>query len=103
MALKIGTFYQRNDHFEGTLETRKLHDLGTIIIAPHEKTQETSPDYLIKANRFEIGRAWKHTSKDGSSEYLNVILDDPHMESEIRARLVRHEDKHILLWERMAE
>jgi uncharacterized protein (DUF736 family) len=67
MALKIGTFYQRNDHFEGTLQTRKLHDLGNITISTHEKTQETSPDYLVKADRFEIGRACKHTSKDGSS------------------------------------
>jgi len=100
MALKIGTFYDKGPHFEGTLETRKLNDLGAITIVPFDKTKDSEPDYLVNSGRFQIGRAWKQTTKDGESEYLNVLLDDPHFDEEVRARLVRQGDKHILLWER---
>jgi len=50
MALKIGTFYAKTKdsktYFEGTLKTRKLHDLGNITIEPNEKTQENEPGFL---------------------------------------------------------
>jgi len=106
MALKIGTFYAKTrdskTYFEGTLKTRKLHDLGNITIEPNEKNQENEPDFLVITGQFEIGRAWKQTTKNSNREYLNVILDDPHMEEEIRARLVKQDEKHILLWERVS-
>jgi len=90
--------------FEGVLETRKLHDLGSVTIYPYAKSPDSSePDYIVRAGRFQIGRAWKQTTKDGEREYVNVILDDPHMEDEIRARLVKQDDKHILLWERAGD
>jgi len=60
--------------------------------------QEQEPDYLIKAGRFQIGRAWKRVTKDGEREYLNIIFDDPHMDGEIRARLLQKGEVYILLW-----
>ena len=104
MALKIGTFYNKGSHFEGMLETRKLHDLGNIIIDPYDKSPDSSePDYIVRTGQFQIGRGWKQITKDGEREYINLILDDPHMEEEIRARLVKQGDQHILLWERMVD
>ena len=107
MALKIGTFYARKrdskTYYEGTLETRKLHDLGNITIEPKEKTHENEPDFLVLSDKFEIGCAWKQTSKDKTKEYLNLVLDDPHMKEEIRARLVKQDEKYILLWERVSD
>ncbi len=106
MALKIGTFYAKTNkfgvYFEGVLETRKLHALGNITIKPNEKISGNEPDFLVQTDGFEIGHAWKQVTKDKKREYLNVILDDPHMEEEIRARLVKQGEKHILLWERVS-
>ena len=105
MAMQIGTFYNKGAHFEGVIETRKLSDLGTVVIAPYEKSSPDSgePDYLVWAQRFQIGRGWKQTTRDGEGDYINIILDDPHMDNEIRARLVQQSEKHILLWERIED
>lgn len=100
MALEIGKFYDRGSFFEGTISTRKLEDLGNVIFEPYDKAQDHEPDFLVKADRHQIGKAWKQTTRDGDREYLNVVLDDPHMDAQIRARLVRSGDHHLLLWER---
>ena len=38
MAMQIGTFYNKGAHFEGVIETRKLSDLGTVVIADKDAT-----------------------------------------------------------------
>ena len=58
--------------------------------------------YLLLLFFWGSAHAWKQVTKDKKREYLNVILDDPHMEEEIRARLVKQGEKHILLWERVS-
>ena len=102
MAMQIGTFYNNGERFEGSIETRKLDDLGAVIIDPYEKSSPNSsePDYIVRSGRYQIGRGWKQTTKDGQREYINLIIDDPHMDQAIRARLVQQGGKHILLWER---
>ncbi len=102
MATQIGTFHKRGAHYEGVIETRKINDLGTVYIEPYEKKPDSSePDYLVRSGRFQIGRGWKQVTKDGRSEYINLIIDDPHLDQEIRVRLVKKDEQHILLWERI--
>ncbi len=105
MTMQIGTFYDNGARLEGLIATRKLNNLGTVIIAPYEKSSPDSsePDYLVYTGPFQIGRGWKQITKDGEREYINLIIDAPHMDHEIRARLVQQGDKHILLWERIAD
>lgn len=106
MAMKIGEFFERGSWFEGTIKTRLLSDLGHVRIDPLMKPEDSGsgyPDYLVKADGFEIGKAWKQMPREGDREYLNVLLDDPHMPQPIYARLVAYNDHHILLWERGAE
>lgn len=103
MAMQIGTFYNKGSHFEGVIETRNINDLGTVFIEPFEKKPDSSePDFLVRSGRFQIGRGWRQTTKDGESEYINLIIGDMDIK-EFRARLVKQVDKHILLWEQMVD
>lgn len=99
-STKIGEFYASGSGYQGTIRTRKLKDLGHVVIVAHDKNGDHEPDFLVKADGDEIGKAWKHTAKESEREYLNVVLDDPHMEQQIRSRLVHSGDRFILLWER---
>ena len=70
MALQIGIFYQKGDHFNGMIETRQLTDLNTVLLEPHEKNQDHEPDYIVHTGRCQIGLEWNHTTKDGAREYV---------------------------------
>ena len=100
MSLKIGQFYARGSRYEGTISTRKLKGLGHVVFDPHDKGGDHEPDYLVLADGDEIGKAWEHTAKESERPYLNVILDDPHMDAQIRCRLVQKDSAFLLLWER---
>ena len=98
--MEIGKFYEKGAGYEGTIKTRKLTDLGNVVFEPLENGGDAAPDFLVTSDGYKIGRAWKHQTKDKKSEYLNVVLDDPHMPELIRCRLVNAGNHHLLLWSR---
>lgn len=94
----IGTFTAQKDSYTGTVRTLTLN--VKVKIVPNDKESENAPDYRIVAGNFEIGAAWKKTSRQDRS-YLSVTLDDPSFPATIYARLVEGEDDaHSLIWSR---
>ena len=100
MAMEIGRFYEQGSTYSGSISTRKLDDLGNVVFHPFDKAGDSEPDFLVKSGRNQIGRAWKQQTQDKEGEYLNVLLDDPHMDEPIRCRLVKYDGLFLLLWER---
>ena len=94
----IGTFTAQNDSYTGMVRTLTLN--VKVKIVPNDKESENAPDYRIVAGNFEIGAAWKKTSRQ-DRPYLSVTLDDPSFPATIYARLVEGEDgAHNLIWSR---
>lgn len=94
----IGTFTAQNGSFTGTVRT--LTQNVKVRITPADKNGDNAPDYRVYAGNFELGAAWKKTSK-ANRPYLSVTLDDPSFPSTLYARLVENEDgTHSLIWSR---
>lgn len=94
----IGTFVAQNNGYTGTVRT--LTHTVKVKLAPSAKESENAPDYRIYAGNFEIGAAWKKTSK-ANRPYLSVTLDDPSFPATLYARLVEGDDGvHSLIWSR---
>jgi uncharacterized protein (DUF736 family) len=74
MMTTIGTFTQQDDTYIGTLRTLTLE--VQIRIAPTVKESGSGPDFRVYAGLYELGAAWKRTSK-ADQPYLSVTLDDP--------------------------
>jgi uncharacterized protein (DUF736 family) len=82
--------------FTGTVRT--LTTNVKVRIAPAEKTSDNAPDYRVYAGNFELGAAWKKTSR-AERPYLSVTLGDPSFPATLYARLVEGEDgTHNLIW-----
>jgi uncharacterized protein (DUF736 family) len=96
----IGTFTAQDNRVVGKLETLPLSQ--PIQIRPVEKDSDKAPDYRVYAGEteFEIGAAWKKTSRDGR-DYLSAKIDDPSFPAPIYASLTEGDDgKHQLIWSR---
>lgn len=96
----IGTFTTQDNRFVGKLETLTLSQ--PIQIRPVEKDSDKAPDYRVYAGEteFDIGAAWKKTSRDGR-DYLSAKIDDPSFPAPIYASLTEADDgKHQLIWSR---
>lgn len=95
----IGTFTAQDDRFVGKLETLTISQ--PVQFRPVEKDGDKSPDYRVYAGKagFEIGAAWKKTSRDGR-DYLSVKIDDPSFPAPIYASLSEVDGKLQLIWSR---
>ncbi len=94
----IGIFTAQGGGFSGTVRTLTLN--VKVKILPNDKGSENAPDYRIQAGSYDIGAAWKKTSRAGRA-YLSVTLDDPSFPATIYARLVEGDDgTHTLIWTR---
>lgn len=94
----IGTFTKQADGYAGTVRTLTLN--VKVKLVPNEKDSENGPDFRIFASNFELGAAWRKTSK-ANREYLSVTLDDPSFPKPLYARLVDAEDgSSTLIWSR---
>lgn len=94
----IGTFTKTDDGYAGAVRTLTLN--VKVKLVPTEKDSENAPDFRIYAGTFELGAAWKKTSK-ANRPYLSVTLDDPSLPATIYARLIEGEDgAHSLIWSR---
>ena len=97
----IGTFTCSGADLSGRIETLTLS--VPVKIRSVESDNDKAPDYRVYAGKseFEIGAAWKKTSKEGR-DYLSVKLDDPSFSGPVYASLLEAEEagKHQLLWTR---
>lgn len=94
----IGTFTKQTDGYVGTVRTMTLN--VKVKLVPNDKDSENGPDFRIFAGNYELGAAWKKTSK-ANREYLSVMLDDPSFPKPLYARLVDGEDgSSTLIWSR---
>src|SRR5271166_4396728 len=99
----IGTFIKDDFGYEGSIDCLRL-SLETVIFMEQRKAKQGSaPDFMIfvrDAEQFEIGAAWKKTSKDGNP-YLSVKLDGPTLFAPIQCALVTQQSGDItLVWNR---
>lgn len=94
----IGTFAKSADGYTGAVRTLTLNVKVKLVATA--KDSENAPDFRIYAGNYELGAAWKKTSK-ANRPYLSVTLDDPSLPATIYARLVEGEDgTHSLIWTR---
>ena len=96
----IGNFTASGNGYVGTVRTLNLN-VKVKLVPNDEKDRDNAPDFRILANSgYEIGAAWKKTSK-ADRPYLSVTLDDPSLPASIFARMVEgDEGVHSLIWSR---
>ena len=96
----IGNFTASGNGYIGTVRTLNLN-VKVKLVPNDEKDRDNAPDFRILANSgYEIGAAWKKTSK-ADRPYLSVTLDDPSLPASIFARMVEgDEGVHSLIWSR---
>lgn len=77
-----------------------------VVLTAVSAKQGNAPDFVVfgssseEAGEFEIGAAWKKTSKAGKP-YLSVKLDGPTLAAPINAAMIPQEDgSHALVWNR---
>ena len=94
----IGTFTKSADGYTGTVRTLTLN--VKVKLVPMTKEGDNAPDFRVYAGAYELGAAWKKTSK-ANRDYLSVTLDDPSLPRPIYARLIDAEDGSAsLIWSR---
>ena len=98
----IGKFRHNGNGFGGYIETVGL-DLADVTITPVAAKQGRGPDFVVVCtgeHDFEIGAAWKKTSKAGKA-YLSVKLDGPTLSAPINCALIEQQDgSYELIWNR---
>jgi uncharacterized protein (DUF736 family) len=101
--MQIGQFKQIDDDtYTGHINTLTLaiHDIQ--ITAVLVKQSNAAPDFIVlRSTLYEIGAAWKKTSKSGKP-YLSVKLDDPVFTEPIHCALIKQHDHYALIWKRDA-
>ena len=91
----IGTFTATPTGFTGTLVT--LTHRATLVFEPHSK----GADYTVTLDGYEVGAAWKKTSREKGTPYLAVKRDSPLLPAPIYGALMPQDDgAHILVWSR---
>ena len=94
----IGNFTKSSDGYAGTVRTLTVN--VKVKLVPTTKDTDNAPDFRIYAGPYELGAAWKKTSK-ANRDYLSVSIDDPSLPRPIYARLVDTEDGSAsLIWSR---
>ena len=102
--MMIGKFEENNDGYSGEINCLALH-VPAVVFNPMPIKQGSVPDFVVASSTeagedYEIGAAWKKTSKDGKP-YLSVRLDGPTLATAINAALTRQQDgSYALLWNR---
>lgn len=96
----IGTFFRRDDAFEGRITTLMLQ-LPEVRIVPDRTGSANAPTHRVFSGPTEIGAAWAKQSGEGRP-YISVKLDDPSLPSAIFANLFEDEgaETHSLIWSR---
>jgi uncharacterized protein (DUF736 family) len=96
----IGSFLRTETGFSGSVKTSNLH-IDNVRFIPAEGGTERGPDFRIYAENFELGAAWKKTSRETKRTYHSVKLDDPGLPL-IFASLIEAADgkSHNLVWSR---
>ena len=99
----IGKFTQNDDGYTGNIHHMGL-SLPVVTFSPMPVKQGNGPDFVVIGQtvgaEFEIGAAWKKTSKKGKA-YLSVKLDGPMLAAPINCALTAQLDgSHALIWSR---
>ena len=96
----IGPFLRTATGFSGSVKTSSIQ-IENVTFVPAEGSTERGPDFRIYAENFELGAAWKKTSRETKRTYYSVKLDDPGLPL-IFASLIEAGDgkSHNLVWSR---
>src|SRR5271170_6463726 len=101
--MMIGKFTQNGDGYTGSIHHMGL-SLPAVTFSPMPIKQGNGPDFVVIGAtigaEFEIGAAWKKTSKKGKA-YLSVKLDAPTLAAPINCALTTQLDGSLaLIWSR---
>jgi uncharacterized protein (DUF736 family) len=104
--MMIGKFEQNGDGYTGIINALGL-GVEAVTFSPVPVKQGHGPDFVVigatNGAEFEIGAAWKKTSKAGNA-YLSVKLDGPTLAGPINCALTAQRDgSHALMWNRRDE
>jgi uncharacterized protein (DUF736 family) len=105
----IGKFTAEGDGYKGWIEAFALKVDG-VRIMPMTAKLGAGPDYVVSGETdadmpeeietYELGAAWKKTSKKGKP-YLSVKLDGPTLAAPINCALTQLQDgSYGLIWNR---
>jgi uncharacterized protein (DUF736 family) len=99
----IGKFDKDGEVYAGRIFSREWRGL-VVTLNPMPAKKGSEPDFVAFGHddngAFEIGAAWKKTSKKGRP-YLSVKLDAPTLAAPIHGALFPQEDgSHALVWNR---
>ncbi|MEF2074430.1 DUF736 domain-containing protein [Consotaella aegiceratis] len=98
---QIGSFTLGNDGtYTGTIKTLAIDAKARLVPSDPAATSDKAPDLRVIVSGFEIGAAWRRTSKEDRT-YHSVKLDDPSFSAPIYANLFEgDDDKYALIWSR---
>lgn len=95
----IGTLTSKGSGY--SLKIRTItQKIDADLRAVESKRNDSAPDFRIfLKDQTEIGAAWNRTSD--KAEYLSISLDDPFLQTALKANSYKREDGIIvLLWTR---
>jgi uncharacterized protein (DUF736 family) len=106
LQMMIGKFTANGDGYKGSINALGV-SLAAVTFSPMPVRQGHGPDFVvigaISGAEFEIGAAWKKTSKAGKA-YLSVKLDGPTLAAPINCALTSQLDgSFALVWNRRDE
>jgi uncharacterized protein (DUF736 family) len=105
--MMIGKFNQQGDLYTGSIYGLGFNVPYVVFSPVPAKQGNSSPDFVVlgalseeDGGEFEIGAAWKKTSKKGKA-YLSVKLDGPTLAAPINCALTTQLDgSQALIWSR---
>ena len=101
--MMIGKFTPKDGGYKGSINALGL-SLAAVTFSPMPVKQGHGPDFVVigatAGAEFEIGAAWKKTSRAGKS-YLSVKLDGPTLAAPVNCALTSQLDgSFALVWNR---
>ena len=94
----IGKFTKQKS---GDGYTGGIFAFGTVCQPVEFIPQQSGADFIvIESGEFELGAAWRRTSKEGKP-YLSVKLDGPTLPAPVNCALIKQKDgSYSLVWTR---
>jgi uncharacterized protein (DUF736 family) len=97
----IGTFTEKDGAYTGTIRTMTIN-VKAQLVPNAEKASDGAPDYRLYAGGAELGAGWNHESRDGTTPYVALKLDDPSFAEPVRAAFFANVDDGtgVMVWKR---
>ncbi|NBC20188.1 MAG: DUF736 family protein, partial [Alphaproteobacteria bacterium] len=95
------TFTEKDGAYTGTIRTMTIN-VKAQLVPNAEKASGGAPDYRLYAGGAELGAGWNQESRDGTTAYVALKLDDPSFSEPVRAAFFANVDDGtgVMVWKR---